>query len=174
MKLPAYTLIPAVLVFLTTACTLKPQNTSHGILPADFASIHAAGELSQRIQRNFDRLEEEYYHPENVFWSEKESGGWPGDKEGRTILALTLNAQASGRTPKYLDTLIKMLPAHLNAKGYLGTIHEGADEQQLSGHGWLLRGLCEYYRYTGDEKALSYAKTIADSLFLPVTPIIKD
>ena len=174
MKLPAYTLIPAVLVFLMTACTLKPQNTSHGILPADFASIHATGELSQRIQRNFDRLEEEYYHPENVFWSEKESGGWPGDKEGRTILALTLNAQASGRTPKYLDTLIKMLPAHLNAKGYLGTIHEGADEQQLSGHGWLLRGLCEYYRYTGDEKALSYAKTIADSLFLPVTPIIKD
>ena len=38
----------------------------------------------------------------------------------------------------------------------------------------MLRGLCEYYRYTGDEKALSYAKTIADSLFLPVTPIIKD
>ena len=64
MKLPAYTLIPAVLAFLMTACTLKPQNTSHGILPADFASIHAAGELSQRIQRNFDRLEEEYYHPE--------------------------------------------------------------------------------------------------------------
>lgn len=174
MKLPAYAFITAILAFSAASCTQNTQDAAYGITPADFGQIRTSGELSQRIQRNFDRLEEEYYHPENVFWSEKESGGWPGDKEGRTILALTMDAQASGRTPKYLDTLIKMLPAHLNAKGYLGTVHEGADEQQLSGHGWLLRGLCEYYLWTGDRKALSYAKTIADSLFLPVTPIIKD
>jgi len=43
------------------------------------------------------------------------------------------------------------------------------DEQQLSGHGWLMRGLCEYYEYTNDASALSMAKRICENLFLPLT-----
>ncbi|MFR3488373.1 MAG: hypothetical protein ACLTTP_03230 [Alistipes ihumii] len=61
----------------------------------------------------------------------------------------------------------------LNAKGYLGSIHEGsADEQQLSGHGWLLRGLCEYYAWKKDPQVLEIARGIVDSLFLPIAPLV--
>lgn len=141
---------------------------------AGFESVTIGGELSERINRNFDRMETELYQPEQVYWTEEESGGWPADKEGRTILALVLDARASHRAPKYLDELITLLPEHLNAKGYLGSIHEGqVDEQQLSGHGWLLRGLCEYYAWKQDPKVLDMAKTIVDSLFLPIAPFVE-
>ncbi|HJB84507.1 MAG TPA: glycoside hydrolase family 127 protein [Candidatus Alistipes merdigallinarum] len=140
---------------------------------AGFESVTIGGELSERLNRNFDRMETELYQPEQVYWTEEESGGWPADKEGRTILALVLDARASHRAPKYLDELITLLPEHLNAKGYLGSIHEGqVDEQQLSGHGWLLRGLCEYYAWKQDPKVLDMAKTIVDSLFLPIAPFV--
>ena len=162
------------LVVLLGACSPSRKTANAPLEPVALENVRTGGELAERIARNFDRLETEYYHPENVYWSEKQSGGWPADKEGRTILALTMDAQASGRQPKYLKQLIDMLPAHLNAKGYLGTIHPGADEQQLSGHGWLLRGLCEYYEWTGDPHVLEAARTIADSLFLPVRPLVKD
>lgn len=171
MKLQIPCIALAAAAFFLAGCSSEKSAT---LQPAGLANTRISGELAERIARNFDRLETEYYWPENVYWSEEKSGGWPADKEGRTILALTLDAQASGRTPIYLDTLLKMLPGHLNAKGYLGTIHPGADEQQLSGHGWLLRGLCEYYEWTGDKNVLAYAGTIADSLFVPILPLIKD
>lgn len=171
MKLQIPCIALAAAAFFLAGCSSEKSAT---LQPAGLANTRISGELAERIARNFDRLEAEYYWPENVYWSEEKSGGWPADKEGRTILALTLDAQASGRVPIYLDTLLKMLPGHLNTKGYLGTIHPGADEQQLSGHGWLLRGLCEYYEWTGDKNVLAYAGTIADSLFLPILPLIKD
>lgn len=171
MKLQIPCIALAAAAFFLAGCSSEKSTT---LEPAGLTNTRMSGELAERIARNFDRLETEYYWPENVYWSEEKSGGWPADKEGRTILALTLDAQASGRTPIYLDTLLKMLPGHLNAKGYLGTIHPGADEQQLSGHGWLLRGLCEYYEWTGDKNVLTYAGTIADSLFVPILPLLKD
>ena len=140
--------------------------------PAGFENVRLGGELAERVNRNFDRMETELYQPENVYWTEEQSNGWPADKEGRTILALVLDARALGRTPVYLDELIALLPEHLNEKGYLGTIHEGVDEQQLSGHGWLLRGLCEYYEWTGDRHVLEIGQGIAENLFLPVLPYV--
>lgn len=168
MKLPVY---PALLLASFVFCHCSPE-PSTPLSPVPLEHIETGGELARRIHRNFDRMETPLYQPEKVYWTEKESGGWPADKEGRTILALTLDARASHRQPKYLSQLIDMLPSHLNEKGYLGTIHPGVDEQQLSGHGWLLRGLCEYYDWTGDERVLGYAKTIADSLFLPILPYV--
>ena len=143
------------------------------LAPAGFENVTVGGELGDRLSRNFDRMETELYQPEQVYWTEQESGGWPGDKEGRTILALVLDGRASHREPKYLGELIRLLPEHLNAKGYLGSIHEGeVDEQQLSGHGWLLRGLCEYYAWKQDPQALEIARTIVDSLFIPIAPFV--
>lgn len=140
---------------------------------AGMENVTIKGELNDRVNQNFDRMETELFQPAKVYWTEEESGGWPADKEGRTILALTLDAQASHRTPKYLDELIRLLPEHLNAKGYMGSIHQNAvDEQQLSGHGWLLRGLCEYYAWKKDPKVLEIARTIVDSLFIPITPFV--
>ena len=149
------------------------QDGDRTLAPAGFENVTVGGELGDRLSRNFDRMETELYQPEQVYWTEQESGGWPGDKEGRTILALVLDGRASHREPKYLGELIRLLPEHLNAKGYLGSIHEGeVDEQQLSGHGWLLRGLCEYYAWKQDPQALEIARTIVDSLFIPIAPFV--
>lgn len=160
-------------IIIFSGCTAKIQDQKLEV--AGFENVQIEGELKARLNKNFDRLEEDLYQPKNLFWSEKESGGWPADKEGRTILGLVMDARASHRTPKYLSEIMGMLPSHLNPKGYMGTIHpELINEQQLSGHGWLLRGLNEYYEWTKDEKVLAISKTIVDSLFLPITPFVKD
>ena len=139
------------------------------IRPASYQETEIKGELSQRVSKNFDRLEEEKYQPDHVFLTEEQSGNWPGDTEGRTILGLVLDAQASHRTPKYLEEIIHRIPAHLNSKGYMGPIYEGkAHEQQLSGNGWLLRGLCEYYEWKRDPKVRDLISSITRNLFLGI------
>ncbi len=125
------------------------------------------GDVAKRLNQNFNRLEEEKYQPDHVFLTEKESGGWPGDTEGRTILGLVMDARATGRTPKYLQTIIDLLHEHLNSEGYMGEVHPGImDEQQLSGNGWMLRGLCEYYLWKKDDRVLKIIKSIEDNLFV--------
>jgi hypothetical protein len=138
--------------------------------PVGFDQVDIKGELYQRAMKNFDRLETDIYYPENVFPKRhhESSAGWPGDKEGRTILGLVLEAQATHRTPLYLDEMIRILPGKLNKKGYLGPIQgDTIDEQQLSGHGWLLRGLCEYYLWKKDAKVKTYIEGIINNLALP-------
>ncbi len=137
--------------------------------PIAYEDIGIQGELQQRVLRNFDRLEGERYTPEKVFLTEEESGWWAGDTEGRTILALTLLSQSSNREAKYLEQIIDKIPEKLNKKGYLGTIWPDTimHEQQLSGHGWFLRGLCEYYQWKKDPQVLQMIETIVDSLVLP-------
>ncbi|MCF0196410.1 MAG: hypothetical protein HUK03_04090 [Bacteroidaceae bacterium] len=109
-----------------------------------------------------------------------EDKDWPGDFVGRTILGLTLDEAALHTDTELLDTLIATLPAYLNADGYLGPIYAPViNEQQLSGHGWLLRGLCTYYLRTHDSRVLPIVKSVAMNLFVtgsslypeyPVTP----
>ena len=138
------------------------------LLFVPFAHIHVEGELVQRLQQNFNRLEESKYQPQNVFLTMQQSGDWPGDTEGRTILALTLDAKATGRAPRYLDEIIGLLPNHMNEKGYMGPVFPHfAHEQQLSGNGWMLRGLCEYYLWKPSPTVLSHIRHISRNLFLP-------
>ncbi len=135
-----------------------------------FADIKAGGEIYLRAQKNFDRLETDIYTPYNVFPVKHHhtSEGWPGDKEGRTILGLVMEAQATHRTPIYLDEMIKLIPTKLNKSGYLGSIQgDTLNEQQLSGHGWFLRGLCEYYIWKKDENIKRYIQSIIHNLVLP-------
>jgi hypothetical protein len=45
---------------------------------------------------------------------------------------------------------------------------EGVEnEQYLSGHSWLLRGLCEHYAWKGDQESLGLVKRIVKGLVLP-------
>ncbi|MDP4268559.1 MAG: glycoside hydrolase family 127 protein [Bacteroidota bacterium] len=137
--------------------------------PVGFERVKVSGELYQRATKNFDRLETDIYYPENVFPAKHHpsSADWPGDKEGRTILGLVMEARATHRTPKYLDEMIRIFPEKLNKKGYLGAVQgETIDEQQLSGHGWLLRGLCEYYLWKKDPKVKTYIIEIINNLVL--------
>lgn len=146
-------------------------------IPIAFDSIRVNGELSIRALKNFDRLETEIYYPDNVFPEQHEitSLGWPGDKEGRVILALTLLAQSTHREPLYLKKMIDMIPIKVNKEGYLGAIQRDTiDEQQLSGHGWFLRGLCEYYLWKRDPIVKNYILNIIQNLALPTKGFHKD
>lgn len=138
------------------------------LMPMDYPSISVGGELLARAMRNYDRLESDIYKPENDFNAGGASEGWPGDKEGRIILGLTLQAQATHRTPRYLEEIIGLIPQHLNEKGYLGPVMKDAIlEQQLSGHGWFLRGLCEYYLWKKDPAVKKHIEDIVQNLALP-------
>ena len=153
--------------FATNAATRSGDGGVSKYKTVSFENVKVGGELRDRLMRNFNRLEETKYQPDHVFLTEEESGYWPGDTEGRTILGLVMDARATGRTPLYLDEIIRRVPANLNELGYMGTIHrDSVDEQQLSGNGWMLRGLCEYYLWKRDEKLLPVISRMADNLFV--------
>lgn len=138
-----------------------------------YGEVIARGELGARCALLSARLESPIYRPDVIF--KIEPGGWPGDWEGRTILALTAEAQVTRREPSYLDEIVSGLCFHLNEKGYLGPVYDGKlNEQQLSGHGWLLRGLCEYYLYRKYDFVLPLIDGIVRGLFLPAKGKYKD
>lgn len=135
-----------------------------------YTKMVAHGESAARASLLFSRLEGPMYRTADIY--SVESGGWPGDWEGRTILALTLLHQITGKEPAYLAEILEELPRHLNEKGYLRQVYENGElnEQQLSGHSWLLRGLCAAYESDVCEKpatVLSEIEAIVRNLFLP-------
>lgn len=158
--------IGVIMFIILCGCETK-QNTPR-ISPVGFENTIFKGELNTRITKNYNRLEESRYQPESVFLTDEQSGNWPGDTEGRTILGLILDAQSSHRDPRYLQKIIELIPAHLNEKGYMGKVYQNLmDEQQLSGNGWMLRGLCEYYAWKKDGRVLSVIQSIVNNLFIP-------
>ncbi|MDR1733547.1 MAG: glycoside hydrolase family 127 protein [Oscillospiraceae bacterium] len=131
------------------------------------------GDIGRRTALNIGRLEGTHWRASTVFSAD--SGGWPGDWEGRTILALCLHAAAAGREPAYLQEILDALPGKLNEKGYMGPIHTNGvlDEQQLSGHNWLLRGLMAVldcgHRWAEEATVRGWIDGIIENLYLPAT-----
>lgn len=134
----------------------------------DLKNITVLGELGHRLLRNSMRLESEMYQPNAVY--QQEDCEWPADWEGRTLLALIRQMEATHREPSYLREILCGVYARLNQKGYLNRILPDGyyDEQQLSGHNWLLRALLEYYRLTGCNRAKEVAQTMVTNLYLPL------
>lgn len=134
-------------------------------LPLHF--LHLEGDLAVRSLLNYSRLEGQWYRPWEVFGADKH--GWPGDWEGRIILALVSQANATHREPAWLRQILQQLPKHLNDRGYLGKICEPgwANEQQLAGHSWLVRGLIAQYDRQPDPELKKIIETIVRNLFLP-------
>jgi uncharacterized protein len=66
--------------------------------------------------------------------------------------------------------MVAAYPEHLNSQGYFGPMLDlhAINEQQLSGHGWFLRGLCEYYDYQHDPLTLAQIRTVVRNLALPL------
>ncbi|MDO9153635.1 MAG: glycoside hydrolase family 127 protein [Paludibacter sp.] len=161
-------LIVLIMVIFVVKINAQSKKSIKPISIIALSNLQTGGELATRIHKNFDRIESERYQPNKVFLTDEQSGNWPGDTEGRTILGLVMNAQASHREPKYLQQIIDLIPSHLNSKGYMGKIQPDGymDEQQLSGNGWMLRGLCEYYNWKKDPQALSIIKSISQNLFV--------
>ena len=124
-------------------------------------------ELEARIDLNFKRLSEgDYYSFENIFSPPKYS--WYGDKEGRALLAFVSHYRISGRVIPCMEQMLSVMADRFNSDGYFGPIHKDyIHEQQLSGHSWLLRGLCEHYEAFGDDLSLSDIRNICENLYLP-------
>ena len=122
-----------------------------------------SSDLELRIEDNLNRLQSERYQPDRAIADDPR---WPGDYVGRTILGLVLDSRALHTQARYLPEILHRLP-DIMEKGYVGADFSPAiNEQQLSGHGWLLRGLCEYYKWKDDKSVLPLVRSIADSLFL--------
>lgn len=123
-------------------------------------------EVSARISLNARRLREPYYQIPEVF--QEPEADWPGDKEGRALLAFVSHYKMTGESNPCMEPLLSEMPKRTNASLYFGP--DAGDvifEQQLSGHSWLLRGLCEHYEQFLDEFSLKALKSVTEGLFLP-------
>ncbi len=129
-------------------------------------------ELNERIALSRKRLGETFYDIDNVF--APVDAAWPGDKEGRALLAFVCLANAGAEEVPCMEQLIKKLPSMLNEKGFLGEIKDEFFEQQLSGHSWLLRGLAEYYETYGKPEIPGIINRIVENLYLPLKGKISD
>lgn len=149
---------------------MPSENTKNASMePIKIADLELRGEFAHRAIMNYARLEGHWYLPHEVFSADQH--GWPGDWEGRIILALALHAQVSRREPAWLDEILDQLPARLIENGYFGPVPpEGKiNEQQISGHSWLPRGLLECHAWRGDERALRQAERIVVPFYADAT-----
>ncbi len=145
----------------------------HGVLaPLPLDAVAAAGDLRRRQTLNFQRLHEAPYRFAAMIDSST-SREAPGDWVGRAVLALSVLGQTLHTEPHYLEEIIARLPSALNERGYIGLVHAPgtADENQVGGHNGLLRGLCEYYLWKKDPRALALIRSVVTGLMLPTRPL---
>lgn len=125
-------------------------------------------ELSKRIELNFNRLNDNYYDIDNVFCGD--DAEWPGDKEGRALLAFVSHYKISGKKVPCMDLMMDKIPEVTDNKMFFGDkTTDLLFEQQLSGTSWYLRGLCEYYEVFKDERSLEYLNKTFENVYLPTT-----
>lgn len=123
-------------------------------------------ELNCRIRLSEKRLLEGYYQMPEVF--QEYCASWPGDKEGRALLAFVCHYKMTGKINPCMDSLLEALPAYTNEHLYFDPPQNPViNEQQLSGHSWFLRGLCEHYEQFGDELSLNALRSVTEHLYLP-------
>ncbi len=135
----------------------------------------AKGDLLRRIKLNRKRLASNMYCYPGVFGR---NSSWPGDWDGRCILALTslyfsLNGypEEQKSVRQQLDEIMIHLKDHVNSEGYFGEILNGyyVNEQQISGNSWYLRGLIEYYQITKDETFLVLIKKFVNNFIYKIS-----
>lgn len=139
-------------------------------IPAE--RVRMGGEVYARALKNFSRLHDLPYRPGHAGRAPFDSADWPGDWEGRTLLALALHAGTLHARPAFLDALAEDVRSRCNAHGYRGEVvdPEAINEQVYPSHSWLLRGLIEFYRLTGRKDILDWINALLDNLFLPMLP----
>jgi hypothetical protein len=132
------------------------------------ADVIPAGDLRRRLELNFGRLHDPEFSFESAItaFTAREA---PGDWLGRTLLGLTLDAQALHRESARTEETVRRWPEACNERGYIGLVHPTgrADENQVGGHNAMLRGLSEYYLWKKDPRALAALRGIIANLMLP-------
>lgn len=143
--------------------------------PADLSLLavkkfYPDGEILRRGRQLLARLQIGKFRPE-VLWNKSRITSWPGDTEGRAMLALVLLGRALELRPSVIGEHWSLFLRSLNSRGYFGPINEGiADEQQLASHGWVLRALCEEIISdpSRGEQFVVLINGILDNLILPI------
>ncbi len=126
--------------------------------------------FDEHVRKSFERLSSKLYSIENIW--QNDGYEWAGDWEGRALLAFVCLYEITGEKIPCMDKMLEEFPLRLNEKGYLGAVQKGvADEQQLSGHSWLLRGLTEYFKVFKTQKSLDIARGVVEGLFLPLVDL---
>ena len=131
--------------------------------------IRTAGEIRRRAEFSQSRLHTDPYACKNFIQHSEYS--WPGDFEGRTLLAKVSLARTLGTSEDFGDEL-NAIAENANADGYFGAVFDGAtmNEQQLSGNSWLMRGLCESYLLNGNRTAEELLRRMTESWLLRLQP----
>lgn len=132
------------------------------------------GDLNNRLKLCLSRMSQSDYSSEFVF--KPLSYDWPGDFEGRTLLAMECLKEYYGNESGNFIGCLNGLDEHLNAEGYFGNIVDAKNinEQQLAGNSWYLRFLCERYHSTKDEDILNKIKNVVYNFFLKLECSIKN
>ena len=134
----------------------------------NLSDIYINGDLYNRVKMSFLRHEDDsLYSAKKVFKTEEYD--WPGDNEGRVLLAQVMLAQAYHKESKHLKSIMEALPGKLNSKGYFGAVLDGYfDEQQMAGNSWFLRALIEYYHWKQESSTLEMIKKLVNNLIIPL------
>lgn len=134
-----------------------------------YENANPAGELLRRLELALARQEQEPYSAKTIAErSHTENPGWPGDWEGRTMLAQVMLARVTGKEPSELKNFMAVLDAKYNEEGYLGPIvsRDSVNEQAMAGHSWLLRAFCELYEWKQDPEVMARINTITENLMM--------
>ncbi|MBQ6020429.1 MAG: hypothetical protein IJL26_09665 [Clostridia bacterium] len=133
-------------------------------------ALWTAPDEDEAARKNELRLSAEPYAFPGVF----RGGGyaWPGDFEGRALLAFLCHCRIGGRKIPALTQMMETLPEHANKFLFIGDAPDGktVNEQQLSGHNWYLRAMVEHARIFGDPLSEKAAESTFEHLFLPALP----
>jgi hypothetical protein len=137
-------------------------------VPLPLGDVIPAGDLHRRCALNFSRLHDEPFRFDAMVKANTAAEA-PGDWIGRAMLGLSVLGQVLRFEPLYLEEIMAKLPSALNTRGYIGLLHAAgtADENQVGGHNGLLRGLCEYYLWKRDPRALAVIRSVVTNLMLP-------
>ncbi len=121
-------------------------------------------DLNERISLNFDRLNDEIYGIDKVF--QPRDYAWQGDFEGRALLAFACLYRMTGKEIPTMHKMVEMLSLMTDGNGYFGKATAGvANEQQLSGHSWYLRGLIAYDSEFPSDTVKEYMKNTFEALY---------
>ncbi|WP_438479075.1 hypothetical protein [Oleiharenicola lentus] len=143
--------------------------------PLPLSDVVPAGDLRRRQALNYQRIHDEPFRFDAMIVSSTMREA-PGDWIGREILGLAVLSQTLATEPRYLEDIIAKLPGAMNSRGYLGAElpPRTVDENQVSGHNSMLRGLCEYYLWKKDPRALALMQPIVANLMLPLEPLFAE
>ncbi len=119
-----------------------------------------------RVALNAKRMSDSIYQIENIF--QPDDYQWPGDWEGRALLAFVCLYRITGNKIPCMDKLVEMLPQKTNGYGFFGKKYKDyVNEQQLSGHSWYLRGLLAYEREFHNSVVQNLIESTFENLYYP-------